>query len=152
MENWKSKIFRRINVIKRLPKPDYGFLYFRIFCFVLATPLLLKLRLPQLRALLEPKNPPTRVDHARIVYILTSADTILQIGWPIIKKRCYPRGLTLYYFLNREGLGVGLYFGAEKIQEDLVGHCWLVKDGEPFSEPEDPNTHYKEIYNFPEAV
>ena len=149
MENWKSKIFRRINVIKRLPKPDYGFLYFRIFWFVLATPLLLKLRLPQLRTLLESKQPHTNVDNARIEYILTSVDTILQIGWPFIQTRCYPRGLTLYYFLNRAGINVGLYFGAEKIQDNLVGHCWLVKDGEPFSEPEDPRILYKEIYNFP---
>ena len=152
MNSWKSKASRRINVLKKLPKPDYGFLYFRIFCFVLATPLLLQLRLPQLRTLLESKKPQTYVDIGRIEYILNSIDTILQIGWPVIQKQCYPRGLTLYYFLNRAGLNVGLNFGAEKINDSLSGHCWLVKDGEPFSELEDPRTHYKEIYHFPERV
>lgn len=152
MDNWKSKIRRRIKVIKGLPKPDHGFLYLRIFSFVLSTPFLLQLQLPQLRALLESKNPPSHVDQERIAYILASVDTILHIGWPIIRKICYPRGLTLYYFLNREGMNVGLNFGAEKVQRDLIGHCWLVKDGIPFSELEDPRTHYKEIYHFPETL
>jgi hypothetical protein len=136
----------------KLPKPDYGFLYLRIFCFVLTTPLLLQLRLPQLRTLLEAKKPSANVDHAKIEYILTSVDTILQIGWPVIHKRCYPRGLTLYYFLNRAGLNVGLYFGAEKVEDILSGHCWLVKDGKPFAELGDPLENFKEIYIFPERV
>jgi hypothetical protein len=92
------------------------------------------------------------MDNARVEYILTSVDTVLQIGWPIIRTRCYPRGLTLYFFLNRAGLSVGLHFGINKIQDNLTGHCWLVNDGEPFSEPEDPLIMYKEIYNFPEIV
>ena len=152
MDSWNSKVYRRVRVIKGLLKPDYGFLYLRIFCFVLATPMLLRMRLPQLRTLFKPKKTHASVDQAKIEYIITSVDTILQIGWPVINKLCYPRGLTLYYFLNRAGLNVGLYFGAEKSQDDLTGHCWLVKDGEPFSEPEDPRTHYKEIYQFPEMV
>ena len=152
MNSWKSKISRQIKILMKLPKPDYGFLYLRIFCFVLTTPLLLQLRLPQLRTLLEAKKPSTNVDHAKIEYILTSVDTILQIGWPIINKICYPRGLTLYYFLNRTGLNVGLHFGAEKIQEELIGHCWLVKDGKPFAEPTDPYTRYEETYHFPARV
>ena len=149
MDSWKSIISRKIRVLKKLPKPDYGFLYLRIFFFVLTTPLLLQLRLPQLKSLLEPKNHSVEVNHSKIEYILSSVDTILQIGWPIINKICYPRGITLYYFLNRAGLSVGLYFGAEKFQEELVGHCWLVKDGEPYAEPENPNTRYKETYHFP---
>ena len=152
MDSWKSKISRRLYIIKKLPKPEYGYLYFQIFCFILATPLLLQLRLPQLRKLLESNKTPSIVENGRIEYILTSIDSILQIGWPFIKKRCYPRGLTLYYFLNRAGVNVGLYFGATKINDNLAGHCWLVKDGEPYSELEDPRTQYKEIYHFPESV
>ncbi|MFC1996046.1 lasso peptide biosynthesis B2 protein [Chloroflexota bacterium] len=135
--------------MKKLPKPDYGFLYLRIFFFILSTPLLLQLKLPQLKKLLALPKRHIDVDDARIEYILTSVDTILQIGWPVIRTRCYPRGLALYYYLNKAGLNVSLHFGAEKIREDLAGHCWLVQDGEPFSEPEDPRLSYKEVYSFP---
>lgn len=152
MENIYAKIGRRLNVLKELPKPDYGFLYLRIFLFILSTPLLLQLKLPTLKNLLEPKKRYDKVDDARIEYTLTSVDRILQIGRPVIKTRCYPRGLALYYFLNKAGLNVGLQFGAEKVQDTLAGHCWLVKDGEPFSEPEDPRISYKEVYCFPEKV
>jgi hypothetical protein len=152
MDSWTSKISRRIDIIRNLFEREYGFLYFQIFCFVLVTPLLLKLRLPRLRKLLRSRKPPAKLDIDRIEYIINSTDKILQIGWPVVQKRCFPRGLTLYYFLNREGYHVGLYFGAEKIDDILSGHCWLVKDGEPFSELEDPRTNFKEIYHFPEKV
>ena len=119
---------------------------------MLSTPILLRLRLPQLRNLLKTRKHHDNADDAEIEYILSSVDTILQIGRPIIQTRCYPRGLTLYYFLNRAGLNVGLNFGAEKIENNLAGHCWLVRDGEPFAEPKDPRELYKQIYNFPEIV
>jgi hypothetical protein len=33
-----------------------------------------------------------------------------------------------------------------QIDGTFVGHCWLVKDGEPFMEHEDPRPRYIEMY------
>jgi hypothetical protein len=59
--------------------------------------------------------------------------------------------LTRYYFLRRVGMDVSLCFGMGRHDKGFMGHCWLVKDGEPFLEVEDPRPRYLEIYRISRA-
>jgi hypothetical protein len=108
------------------------------------------MKLPRLRALLGTKRSPPSYDPLLVQRIIENVDNVLPVGWPLIRSRCLTRGLTLYYFLRRAGLGVGLCFGVEEFEERLAGHCWLIKDGKPFCEPKDPRQLYKIVYCFPE--
>jgi hypothetical protein len=56
------------------------------------------------------------------------------------------RGLTRYFFLRRAGLDVVLCFGMGRHDTEVLAHCWLVKNGEPFLEAEDPRPLYVEMY------
>jgi Transglutaminase-like superfamily len=76
-------------------------------------------------------------------------DGVRALGRPIVDQGCLTRGLTLYYFLRRAGLDVVLCFGIDYENGALAGHCWLVRDGEPFLEPGTPPHRYTEIYRFP---
>jgi len=57
-------------------------------------------------------------------------------------------GVTLYYFLRRVGVDVSLVFGVAPEATGAVGHCWLVKDGEPYLESVDPREHFISMYSF----
>jgi len=45
-------------------------------------------------------------------------------------------------------MDVSLHFGMGRIGKDkeFVGHCWLVRNGEPYMEKEDPRPLYIEMY------
>jgi hypothetical protein len=43
-------------------------------------------------------------------------------------------------------MDVALCFGMGRLDKEFIGHCWLVRDGEPFLEAEDPRPRYTEMY------
>ena len=117
--------------------------------FAAAVPLLLRLQLPRLRSLLRPRTAPPLADPARVRQIAGYVDAAIQAGRPLLQHNCLTRGLTLYYFLSRAGLPVELCFGVGSEADNYPGHCWLVRDGEPFLEPQDPHARYDPFYRFP---
>ena len=60
--------------------------------------------------------------------------------------------MTLFYFLRRAGADVELVFGMGKHGDDYAGHCWLVKDGEPFLEQKDPRQKFATMYAIPRGA
>ena len=144
------KMRRRLHVLRQLLNPSDVFLFFRILCFAAATPALLRLKLPRLEALLEPKTTPVILEPDRVQKIASTVDYALRAGRPLVRRSCLTRGLTLYYFLRRAGLEVMLCFGMGKVEGEFAGHCWLVKDGEPFLEKQDPRPLFTEIYAMPQ--
>jgi hypothetical protein len=124
-------------------------LFLNIFLFAALVPTLLRLKLPRLAPLLEPRTIPPVADADRIQQIVRHVDTVLKMRSLFIRTGCLTRGLTLYYFLRRAGLDVNLHFGMGKVTDELAGHCWLVKDGEPFLEAKDPRPYFTAIYFFP---
>jgi hypothetical protein len=153
METWYSKLQRRLSILRQLARPDRRFQFLRIFLFMLAVPWLLKLRLPRLRALLGTSTRQKERDAELSESIIQDVDSALRIGWPFVRSRCLSRGITLYYFLRRAGFNVGLCFGVANNEDDpLAGHCWLVRGGEPMSEPTDPRLMYTSVYSFPEGT
>jgi len=125
-----------------------GFLFLRILAFAAAVPHLLRLKLSRVASALEPGKDPWAVDENRVRKITTYVEKAIRLGKPLVRPGCLTRGLTRYYFLRRCGMDVALCFGMGRPDNDFVGHCWLVKDGEPYLEPpdQDPRTLYAEMY------
>ena len=110
----------------------------------------MRLPLPRLLALLRPLTTAPVADHTLVQQIVRYVDAAIQVGSPLIERRCYIRALTLYYFLSRAGLAVELHFG---VGSQEIGHprrhCWLVRDGKPYLEAQDPQALHTPIYHFP---
>jgi hypothetical protein len=120
-------------------------LLLRIYAFVVVVPMLLRLKLSRLSRLLEPRHVPPVLDEARADAVLEAANRVLESGRPFVRSGCLTRGLTLFYFLRRAGMDVSLEFGIGQVEGEPVGHCWLVKDGEPYLEKEDPRPVFTEV-------
>jgi hypothetical protein len=140
---------RRLDLLRQLRTPSDVFLVLRLLAFAALIPLFLRLKLSKLAVLLEPRaalSPPNPITVQRIGHFV---DLVLRVGSPLLRPTCLTRGLTLYYCLTRAGLDVSMCFGMGKDGEEFIGHCWLVKDGEPFLEARDPRLLFTEIYRFP---
>jgi hypothetical protein len=76
-------------------------------------------------------------------------DAVLVAFRPVVRPGCLVRGLTLYHFLREAGIDVSLSFGVGKVDGRFTGHCWLVKDGRPFLEPDQSELLYTETFRLP---
>ena len=127
--------------------------FLQIFAFAAAVPHLLRLKLSSVAGLLELSGDPS-VSHApedRVKKITAYVEIAIRRGRPIVRSGCLTRGLTRYYFLRRGGMDVTLCFGMGRLDNEFMGHCWLIKDGVPFLEVEDPRPRYVEVYRISRA-
>jgi hypothetical protein len=150
MRSWWSPLARRLAVVRDVHRRGDTVLFAHSFCVALATPLLLRLSLPRLDALLEwtaARSPRARRSPDAVAATVLD---MLQAGRPIVRRGCLTRGLTLYYFLRRAGVDVILTFGMGRVSggDGFDGHCWLVLDGEPYLEPRDPRPDFAAMYSF----
>lgn len=120
-------------------------LFFRVLFIAAAVPFLLRLKISRLQALLEPRNS-SPTDRDRVEQIAEYVEKAIRKGRPLVRPGCLTRGVTRYYFLRRDGVDVSLCFGMGRVDGMFVGHCWLVKEGEPFMETRDPRPLYAEMY------
>jgi hypothetical protein len=141
-----------LRIIRELRDPADLFLFLRMFFFALSVPLLLRLKLPTLQRLLEPTKPPSNYEPAMVQRISASIDRLVRFGQPLFRSVCLARGTTLYYFLRRAGVDVSLFFGIRKSDTGFIGHCWIVRDGVPFMEAQDPRLLYTAIYSIPQNL
>jgi Transglutaminase-like superfamily len=121
-------------------------LFLRIFVFAATVPYLLRLKLSRVASVLEPGGNSVAVEEDTVRRIAAYTETVIRRGNPLVRRGCLTRGLTRYYFLRRAGMDVALCFGMGRPNGEFMGHCWLVKDGEPFLEVEDPRPLYAEMY------
>ena len=143
-----SSRFRRLKGLKKLRTPRDALLLLRIYLFAAAVPLLSRVPLPTLLPRLDTrpdKNVPYRPEEAQKVASYVGG--VIRRA-PLARRDCLVRGLTLFYFLRRAGVDVALVFGTGNPGGGFAGHCWLVRDGEPFLEKE-PTVAFREIYRFP---
>lgn len=120
----------------------------RILGVAAAVPAITRLSLPRQASILEPRRR-RRPDPARSAWLAENVDRILMAGRPLVRPGCLTRGLTHYYFLRRAGADVRLAYGIGEMDGRTEGHCWLVRDGEPYLEREDPRAHFVETYRVP---
>ena len=116
----------------------------------LSTRLLSRLDLDVLPRVLEPRRARRArqledvreigADYARIVAV------VVRRAGPLVRPGCLTRGITLYALLRRAGADVSLCFGVNPLMDGRPeGHCWLVLDGQPFLERDDPRSVFTRI-------
>jgi hypothetical protein len=155
--SWAS-LRRRLAGLRELRRPGQWWLFARVFCFAAAVPLLFSLKFGVITRWLERRtrvSSKSAVDLAKVEPIIRCVELARVIGGPLVCPRCLTRGVTLYFFLRRAGLPVSLCFGDAMKKGDIVqmvGHCWLVKDGEPFLENNDPRPQFRLVYSLPESA
>lgn len=153
-----ANLHRRLAGLRELRGPAQWWLFLRVFLFAAAVPLLFRLKLSAISGWLERRTRTTdaaKPDPARVQQTIRCVELARTIGSPLVRPTCLTRGVTHYFFLRRAGLPVSLCFGAAMKNGVLIhqfGHCWLVKDGEPFLENSDPRRQFLPIYSLPESV
>jgi hypothetical protein len=151
MRRWWSPLSRRLASVQEVHRRGDSVLFAQSFCVAVMAPLLTRLSLPRLEALLEwlAAGEPSRTPANPDAVAATVLDMLL-VGRPLVRRGCLTRGLALYYGLRRAGIDVALHFGMGRVPEGdgFDGHCWLVLDGLPYLEPRDPRAHYATVYSF----
>jgi hypothetical protein len=130
----------------RIPSVSHAALFLRVFAFAAAVPYLLRLKLPRVARLIESKRNPPVLDEGSVGRIVSYVEMAIRRGGPLVRPGCLTRGLTRYYFLRKAGMDVTLCFGMGRPDKEIMGHCWLTSNGEPFLELEDPRPRYVEMY------
>jgi hypothetical protein len=119
----------------------------RVLLFGLSVPFLVRRGPERMAKLLEPATPPPpAADPAAAAALARRIDRWLRAGWPLVRRGCLTRGVTQYRFLRRAGFDISLRFGLGEVNGKFEGHCWLVRDGQPFLEKRDPRPIYTETW------
>jgi Transglutaminase-like superfamily len=145
-----SSLPSRLRAVSELRDPHEATLLLRVGAFAAAVPLMMRLPLPRLAALLgrSPRRmPPAPEEVEQLERMIALAP---RIAGPLVRPGCLTRGVTLFWFLRRAGLDVELRFGLDpRDGSSTDGHCWLSLDGEPFLEKRDPRARFAELYRLP---
>ncbi|MDA0163851.1 lasso peptide biosynthesis B2 protein [Solirubrobacter ginsenosidimutans] len=142
-----SRLRDRLGAFAQLQSPREFALFASVTAFASGVPLLLRLPLPRMSRLLTrpPRTPRRPLSPDRVDRLVALAP---RLAHPVVRTGCLTRGLTLYWFLRRQGVAVELRFGLDPTGV-ADGHCWLTLDGEPYLEREDPRPRFAEIYRVP---
>lgn len=133
--------------------PADALLLLRISCVAVAVPALMRLPLPALARLLQPRF--VRRGRAMTADRIASLVDVARVaGYPAIRQGCQTRAVTLYWFLARAGLPVELRFGIAVDGQggSADGHAWVSLDGRAFLEKEDPEPRFAVTYRVPAAT
>jgi hypothetical protein len=140
----------RVRAFRRLDGPLDLLLILRILVYAVAVPAMTRAKLKSWERFAgggsvarRPGAP--RAEQKTVDYV----NAVLIAFRPVVRPGCLVRGFTHYHFLRKAGVDVSLSFGVGKIGDSFTGHCWLVKDGGPFLEPDRPDHVYVETFRLP---
>jgi hypothetical protein len=132
-------------IVSAFRRPAKLSLYLQIAAVALAVPLLSHLRLPRLATVLGRRRQAAALSQTRVDEVAASVAAVLRFLTPVMRPTCLTRGLVLYHFLRRAGVDVQLCFGAGYPAGEFAAHCWLIHEGKPFLEAQDPRL-FTEFY------
>jgi hypothetical protein len=99
---------------------------------------------PVRRSEAPPPIPPERI--AQIVGLAQAC------GDPLVRRGCLTRGVSLLWIFRRCGIEVELAFGIGGPGDHNQGHCWLLRDGKPYLEPEASGDRFVELFRLPPGL
>jgi Transglutaminase-like superfamily len=142
----------RVRALSRLDSPPDLLLILRILMYAVAVPALTRIKLTSWDRFgggkrIGPPGANAAAEQKTVDYV----GAVLMAFRPVIQPGCLVRGLTLYHFLRKAGVDVSLAFGVGGVGDSFTGHCWLVKGGAPFLEPDLPGVVYTETFRLPLA-
>jgi hypothetical protein len=143
----------RLRAVCELRTAGEAFLFVRVVAFAAVVPMLMRLPLPHVAAIVT-RVPRGRAPSAAEIDQLDRMIALApRVARPLVRSGCLTRGLTLFWFLRRAGLDVELRFGLDAAQDaPTEGHCWLSVGDEPFLEKVDPRLRFAELYRLPLAT
>jgi hypothetical protein len=145
-----STLPSRLRAVGELRDAREALLLVRVGAFAAAVPLLMRLPLPRVAAIVTrpTRRPaPSAAEVERLERLIVLAPRVAR---PFVRPGCLTRGVTLFWFLRRRGLDVELRFGLDPGRNGATeGHCWLSLDDEPFLEKADPRPRFAELYRLP---
>jgi hypothetical protein len=122
----------------------------RIFLFAAVVPAVMLLPLHKIPRWIEPwRILPTEPSRDEVTAMVRLVDRSLKGAWPLVRRGCVTRSVTLYRFLRRSGADVSLRFGIGTVDGVFEGHCWIVYRGEPLAESRDPRRYFTETWAIP---
>lgn len=152
MRRFWLRLSRWLIAARQLRSVADAWLCLRIFLFAAVVPVLLRLKPGRWQALLEARKARRAPDPAVAEKVISYVQSVLRARLPFVRRVCLTRGITLYYFLRGEGLDVSICFGVGEVRGKFVGHCWLIKDGEPFLEKKAPRIFFTEMLRIPQHL
>jgi hypothetical protein len=119
----------------------------RILAFAMSLPVVLRFKLRTTASFAEPRHPRASAGPEVIALVIRYVEAVCASRF--VRAECLVRGLTLYHFLREAGLSLSLVFGVGEVDGRMTGHCWLLKDGQPFLEPHDPTPQFTVVTVLP---
>jgi Transglutaminase-like superfamily len=140
----------RVRALGRLDGLPDLLLILRILVYAAAVPALTRTKLTSWERFAGGRRTPrSRARPGAEQKMVDYVDAVLVAFRPVVRPGCLVRGLTLYHFLSKAGVDVSLSFGVGRVGSSFTGHCWLVKDGRPFLEPDRTDHLYTETFRLP---
>lgn len=121
-------------------------LVLRIIVLAALVPVVMRLPLAQVEAILNRGRVRSGTDPEHAEHIARLVDLALRVSGPLLRHTCLTRAVTRYYYLRHAGLDIALVFGVGCPAGAFAGHCWLEKDEEPFLESRDPRPVFVETH------
>ncbi|HEX4279865.1 MAG TPA: lasso peptide biosynthesis B2 protein [Solirubrobacteraceae bacterium] len=145
-----STLPSRLRAVGELRDAREALLFMRVGSVAAAVPLIMRLPLPRVAALVTRPTRRRPLAAAEVEQLERLIALAPRIARPLVRSGCLTRGVTLFWFLRRGGLDVELRFGLDPAQDGATeGHCWLSLDDEPFLEKADPRPRFAELYRLP---
>ena len=110
------------------------------------SPLLARLPPERLARTLEPRRATAAISPSAPAAV----ERALGITGRMIRHTCYTRGITRYFLLRRSGYPVSLRFGIDPAHK-RDGHCWIVLNGSPYLETDDPAERFAAVWTIEPA-
>lgn len=151
-----------LRAVQRLKDPRDLWLFIQILTMLVLLPRQIRRKsMPDLLASLDPGTADESRDPKRLQKTVGFIDTLIR--YRIFQRygKCLLRSLILFRFLRRQGWPVEIHFGVKRtgpgigftgVKTDevgIIGHSWLVLNGEPFLEQVDVANEYVTTYSYP---
>ena len=158
------KLLRTLN---RLKDPRDLWLFLQLLSTLILLPRRIRRHsLPDLLKLMDPGIGTGQKDSLTLGKTVGFVDSLLK--YRVFRRygKCLLRSLLLFRYLRRQGWPVEIHFGVRRMGNeaasglpdeppeatsdfDIMGHSWLVLEGEPFLEASAPHA-YSETFCYPE--